>query len=179
LSAVGQGAFAAAFAIGGLDATGAPLASIELYDPRASGGGSFSLQPAALTSPRAHHTATVLASGQILVVGGAAGPGSALSKAELFDPLHATVSPAGTLAQARAEHVATALPDGRVLITGGRDAAGNALSSAEIYDPAINNFTAAQPMASARAGHVAVPLCDGTVLIAGGGAGAELYSPRR
>jgi hypothetical protein len=180
LSAVGQGGFAAAFAIGGLDGAGMPLGSIELYDPRAAAASAFSIQPVSLTTARARHTATVLATGEILVVGGVGAGNAALDSAEIFDPLHGTVLPAGTLAEARAGQTATLLGDGRVLIAGGRNTGGQPLASAEIYDPAINNFTATQPLSMPRAGQVAALLCDGTVLFVGGGApGAELYSPRR
>ena len=179
LSAVGSGGFAAAFAIGGSDGTGAPLASIELYNPRAAGGNAFALEPAALATARTGHTATVLPSSQILIVGGRGSGGQVLASAELFDPLTVTITSAGMLAQARTGHAATLLPDGRVLVTGGADAQGRPLDSAEIYDPALNAFAAAQPLTTARAGHVAVSLCDQTVLLAGGGAGAEIYSPPR
>ena len=179
LSVVGAGNFTAAFAIGGWGADGRPLASIELYDARGPSGAAFSLKSAVLAFPRAGHTATVLRTGEILIVGGEAGAGAPPVRAvEIFDPITSTVRPAGTLAEGRVGHTATLLGDGRVLVVGGRGAAGP-LASAEIYDTAVGTFAAARSLGVPRVGHVAVPLCDGTVLVIGGGAGAELYGPKR
>jgi hypothetical protein len=176
LSVVGSSTLALAFAAGGYAADGSPIDSIELYDPRAA---AFSLESAHLGAARAEHTATVLATGEILLVGGrgAAGP---LATAEIFDPITRTVSqPAGHLAEARARHSATLLADGRVLIAGGVSAAGTPLDSAEIYDPMLGDFAAARQLTAPRAGHLALALCDRTVLFVGGGTGAELYSAAR
>jgi large repetitive protein len=178
LSLVGTGNFTAAFAIGGYGADGAPLGTIELYDPRATASVPFSTKPAQLSVPRARHTATVLATGEILVVGGVDAQGAPVREAELFDPITSAVRSAGILADGRAEHTATLLADGRVLIIGGTGRAG-VLGSAEIYDPAVGNFAAARALGVARTRHVAIPLCDGTILVAGGAPGAELYGPKR
>src|SRR5436190_23571104 len=84
--------------------------------------------------PRKGHTATVLADGRVLIVGGQDGSG-VLSAAEIYDPVTQSFQLAGSLAAARYGHTATLLADGRVLIAGGADATGP-LSSAEIFDPA-------------------------------------------
>jgi hypothetical protein len=179
LSVVGTGNFTAAFAIGGYGDAGAPLGSIELYDSRGTAPTPFSLTAAALAIPRAEHSATVLQSGDILIVGGRGEPqGAPLREAEILDPLTKIVRPAGTLAEGRVAHTATLLADGRVLVTGGTGLDGP-LASAEIYDPGVGDFVAARALGTPRAGHVAVPLCDGTILIVGGGAGAEIYGPKR
>jgi len=73
------------------------------------------------------HTATVLASGKVLIVGGET------FAVELFNPTSGTFSLAGSLEVARARHTATLLNDGRVLVTGGEDLSGNALGTVEIY----------------------------------------------
>jgi hypothetical protein len=179
LSVVGSAGFAAGFAIGGNGADGTPRDDIELYNPgSASVPATFRAVTARMASPRAGHTATVLPTGEILIVAGA-GPSGLLRTAELFDPISTALRPAGTLIDARQRHQATLLGDGRVLVTGGLGEAGTALASAEIFDPQIGSFVAARPLRAARAGHVAVVVCDGTVLLVGGGPGAELYNPPR
>jgi hypothetical protein len=55
-----------------------PLASADLYDPIR---GTWSAA-AGMIEPRSGHTATLLLNGQVLVVGG----GSGLGSAELYDP---------------------------------------------------------------------------------------------
>jgi hypothetical protein len=152
---------------------------IETYNPRAvATGAPFSIERARLAEGRAEHTATTLATGEILVVAGrgAAGP---LAGVEIFDPITRSVAAAGPLTHARTRHTATLLGDGRVLIAGGLGQGGQPLRTAELYDPETRGFAAARSLASERADHVAVELCDGTVLIVGGGAGAEIYNPTR
>jgi hypothetical protein len=180
VSAVGTGNFSAAFVIGGDGGEGAgprvPVADIELVNPRAAGTGAVATVVGTLAQARAEHTATLLASGELLIVGGRGAQGP-LTSAELFDPITRSVAVVGSLARARTRHAATLLPDGRVLISGGTGADGAATPSAEIYDPATRSFAAAKAMTTARADHVAAPLCDGTVLVVGGAMGAEIYNP--
>src|SRR6516162_4063104 len=103
------------------------------------GGGARAgeqIQPAgSMAVARRGHTATVLADGRVLIVGGldASGP---LSTAEIFDPTQKTFTSAGKMVHARYGHTATLLAGGRVLIAGGHDASGP-LASAEIFDPSI------------------------------------------
>lgn len=156
------------------------LASAELYDPQQDRW----LPTGSLGDGRMHHTATVLANGQLLVVGGetSLGGGSrSLASAELFDPATNSWRPAGQLTLARGGHSATLLPDGRVLVIGGesdRDAPIGARPAAEVYDPATNEWTPLQPMATdgatsantsfSRRHHTATMLANGRLLIAGG-----------
>ena len=182
VSAVGTGNFSAAFVIGGdggLDPAGAvPVADIELVNPRAAGTDAVSQVVGKLAQPRAEHTATLLASGELLIVGGrGAGSKGPLVSTELFDPITRTVADVGALGRARTRHAATLLRDGRVLVSGGNGPDGAALRSAELYDPVGRSFAAAKPLTTARADHVVIELCDGTVLVVGGGPGAEIYNP--
>src|SRR5436305_3786848 len=87
---------------------------------------------ASMITPRAHVTATRLANGRVLVVGGAD-----VSTAELYDPPTGTWLPAGTLSEPRGLHVAVRLADGRVLVVGG----GRYSAGAELYNAAINRWT--------------------------------------
>jgi hypothetical protein len=127
---------------------------------------------------RQGHTATPLADGKILFVGGENESG-AVAASEIYDPNARTFTVAASLTTARTEHTATTLADGRVLITGGRNQA-DILDSTEIYDPATNSFTEGARLNQARAGHSATQLADGKILIAGGdtSGSAEIFDPQ-
>ena len=160
------------FVFGGYGADGkTPLASVEAIDPSTGG---VARTVAHLVTARAEATATALADGGILLVGGI-GPAGALADAEVYNPALPDKATVYTLMVARHHHTATVLADGRVLVAGGTDGAGNALSSVEIFAPGVG-FLTERSMTTPRSGHVAIPLCDGTVLMVGGGAGAEIYT---
>jgi hypothetical protein len=87
----------------------------ELFDPAGETFGAAGT----LTVDRGFGlTATLLADGRALLIGGQAGDMSRAS-AELYDPVGATFTPTGTMSVGRSFHTATLLPDGRVLIAGG------------------------------------------------------------
>jgi putative Ig domain-containing protein/galactose oxidase-like protein/Kelch motif protein len=130
-----------------------------------------------MASPRVFHTATLLKSGKVLVVG--SDPGS---PAELYDPSTKTFSTTGATVTPRGSQAATLLSDGKVLIVGG--IYGSILSSAEIYDPDTGTFTqTAGSMSLPRMSPTATLLQTGKVLITGGGTddasnkSAELFDP--
>lgn len=162
--------------VGGLqnDAGNASLSSAEIYDPAT---GSF-YPTGSLATPRYFHTASVLANGKVLIVGGQSGVGSSLSSAEIYDPATESFSPTGSLTTSRYLPTATVLYNGKVLIAGGQ---GNTiLSSAEIYNPVTGSFYPTGSMTTGRYGHAAVAISKGRVLITGGigvGASAEVYNP--
>jgi len=139
------------------------------------------LPAASMTTPRFYHTATTIQNGKVLIAGGT-NRSSALSSAELYDPLTDTWSSAGHMAAARYGHNASLLADGKVLVTGGW--AGGTISGAELFDPATNTWSPAAPLITGRHGHGQVLLPNGRVLVAGGYstyfgmlARAELYDP--
>ena len=120
-----------------------------------------------MATARSSHTATALADGKVLVVGGQNG-NTRLASAELYDPATASWSSAGSTAEARIQHTATLLANGKVLVTGGISQT-NYLASAELYDPATNSWSSAGSMSTIRqGGHQATLLSNGKVLVTGG-----------
>jgi N-acetylneuraminic acid mutarotase len=162
------------------------LSSVEIYDPTAN-----TWTPAAsLLTARTQHTATLLASGKVLVAGGADANGNSVATAELYDPTSNTWTAAGNLITPRILHTATLLSSGEVLLAGGESLSGGAaivsgLTATELYNPSTNSWSATAAMASGVERHTATLLNDGTVLVAGGDAGgiygstgaAQLYTP--
>jgi hypothetical protein len=139
-----------------------------------------------MATPRIFHTATLLSSGQVVVVGGKDNNGNAVATAETYEPGPRTFTRAlTTLNHARFSHTATLLDAFTILIAGGTGLAGTSLSSAEIYDSETGSFlNTAGPMTTARSQHTDTMLSDGTVLLAGGvdASGnaldsAEIYNP--
>jgi hypothetical protein len=147
-----------------------------------------------MISSRSGHTATLLADGRVLIVGGMGGSSTELSSAELYDSESGTFIRTGNMITPRRGHTATLLADGRVLVAGGfggsvlvagRFSPSGTLASAELYDPTSGTFTATGSMINAQTGHTATLLHNGKVLITGGliAAGpvlaepAELYDP--
>jgi len=121
-----------------------------------------------LNTERFLHTATLLADGRVLVVGGIDNNFTTTRKAELYDPAAKVWSATGDLIDDRLGHSATLLADGRVLVAGGAG-----LSSAEIYNPATGTWSAAGSLSVARNFHTATLLANGKVLVAGGNDSAE------
>jgi N-acetylneuraminic acid mutarotase len=163
------------------------IATTQRYDP-VSGTWSASGD---LTTPRVNHTATLLATGTVLVTGGDAS-GNPFESTELYDPNAGTWSPAGSMDFTREFHTATLLSDGRkVLVAGGiggePGGASSDLDNAEVYLPTKDKWRSAakNTMSVARASHTATLLLDDSVLVAGGQLGndsvanADLYLPKR
>jgi hypothetical protein len=121
---------------GGYTFSSVSLASAELYDPTT---GLWSTTGSMATG-REDETATILPNGQVLAAGGLSATNSgvsALSSAELYDPVTGTWSTAASMATARYIDTATLLSDGAVLVAGGHGGTlccgAPSLASAELY----------------------------------------------
>lgn len=137
-------------ALGQISTSG--MAAVELYDP-ATDTWAYA-EP--MNKARAYHSATALADGRVLVVGGYA-PGNV---AELYDPATGQWRYTGGRGVAFPErHAAVRLDDGRVYVVG--------LAGAAVYDPAAEAWTAQDSPAMVE-GFAAALLGDGRVMVSGG-----------
>lgn len=141
---------------------------------------------AALSAERMAHTATVLASGDVLVAGGFTDVQRAARSAELYSTASRRFTALPRMVVPRHSHTATRLADGLVLIAGGYAANGDPVAEVERFDPVRRHFEPAGRMLDARAGHTAQLLRDGRVLMVGGVgpqwtflSSAELFDPAR
>ncbi|HEX8435612.1 MAG TPA: kelch repeat-containing protein, partial [Archangium sp.] len=94
-----------------------------------------------MITARTSHSAVLLPSGKVLVVGGK-NDSAYLNKAELYDPTTATWSAAADLRYIQTGATALLLPSGKVLVAGGSQST----SATELYDPATNTWSLTGPM---------------------------------
>jgi Kelch motif/Galactose oxidase, central domain len=159
------------------------LRSAELYNPRT---GIWTMT-GAMRQVRAHHTATLLPSGLVLIAGGASNVANnnsttnPLTSAELYDPRTGTWTITDSLHTARSGHTAALLRDGLVLVVGGGNNA-----PAELYHPRTGAWTVTgfpHYVYDFETGEAATLLPNGLVLVAGNALdssnnSADLYNPR-
>ena len=115
-----------------------------------------------MAQARTGHTATLLAIGRVLVVGGTGANGRELASAELYDPASGRWTVTGTMRSAHSGQRAILLRDGRVLVLD--DGRGDAV----VYDPVTGTWKPGAPMTVRRTLYTATVLADGRVLVAGG-----------
>ncbi|MEO7243699.1 MAG: hypothetical protein ABIX12_00910 [Rubrivivax sp.] len=165
--------------LAGRDATGAASATAEVYCPTSltlpankpqakamcpAGLGAFGAM-SKLQGKSAGHTATLMPSGRVFVVGG----GNAST--EIFDPATNQFSHVGGAGGSRAYHTATLLPNGLVLLVGGSDQYANTLATTQLYDPRNGVYTLGPTLLWPRERHSATLVQDNgqaRVIIAGG-----------
>lgn len=167
------------------DCLSATTNSAEIYNPTA---GTFTATGSMLQA-RAEFGITLLANGQVLVVGGCTGYDAngclaVTTKAEIYSPATGKWQATGALRGARHAMTATRLISGKVLVAGGATASMDALNSTEIYDPIAKTWTLGPRMLTARSDYASIMLATGKVLFTGGeninGVSinkAELYNP--
>jgi len=131
----------------------------ELYDPTSNSWTTTG----SLATARYFHTAVLLKTGKVLVVGGS-GP---LTSCELYNASTGIWSAAATLNDGRYLNTTTLLSDGKVLVAGGANGR-YPTNTAEIYNPTANTWTLTGNMTNVRYAHTAALLTDGTVVVAGG-----------
>ena len=168
-------------AVGGIDATGAPQASAEIYN---AATGVWTLT-GPMANARESFAVARLANGKVLVAGGAGVGGAAMASAEIFDPASGAWTATGPLPGAVYGHTATLLANGKVLAAGGCAVTPCVApsSAAEIYDPVAGVWTPTGALVAGRYFQTAVRLANGKALVVGGlaavgaSASSELYDP--
>lgn len=163
------------FTGGGLQADEDPdtfmtLSACQIYDPATNQWSSV----APMLESHAEHTATLLADGSVLVVGGVTGRGESASisgatnDVERYNPTTNTWTRVGSEKTPRISRSVVLLRDGRVMVVSGNDGRAHYLSSAELFDPKTDSWSLTAPMNDAHDGASATVLLDGDVLLAGG-----------
>ncbi|MHC4829476.1 MAG: Kelch repeat-containing protein, partial [Planctomycetota bacterium] len=153
---------------GGRDANG-PLASVERYDATADAWSALTDLPDARTG----HTATLLGTGQHVLIAGGVDASGLLVTDLVYDLVTGTSIPTtgSSTGAARTGHAATSLPDGRVLVTGGEDAGSTPLDTTLIFrfDKTAGTAIYAQgpALTKPRSRHSAALLGDTLVVIGG------------
>lgn len=155
--------------VGGLQSN-----SVELWDPATR---RFRLVAATMHNAREYPTATRLADGRILIVGGDH-QGTNQRLAEIFDARTERFEPVASPldAERRAMHAAHLLADGRVLVLGGelRSETGPApLDTVPVFDPMTQTLVPQGRLDQARSLVRSLLLPDGQVRLFGGQTAAE------
>lgn len=173
----------AALFAGGIEGSGVFASRIAvLIEPTADSVSPYRATALQMNVARANHSATKLADGRVLLVGGVGAASNSINNsAELFSFTTRTFVATGSMRLPRYAHAAAALADGRAIIMGGGvpQANGFETASTEIFNPATSTFSDGPSMSIARFNATAVTLNDGRILVVGGNGkrSSEVYSP--
>ena len=163
-----------------------PRQTCELYEPTTD---TWSYT-GSLQTQRNFGAVVRLASGNVIIIGGATGTNIAgmtvVKSGEIYDLHSGSWHPSASMMLPRNGHTMTRLMDGSVLVTGGyMSTNGLGIPLAELYDEKTDTWRATTSMQIARANHSATLLADGRVLVCGGNITtapfaslpAEIYDP--
>jgi hypothetical protein len=133
-----------------------------------------------LMTARFGHTATLLADGRVLIIGGENLARRMMASVEIFDPATESWTAGPNLPEPRSNHAAMRLDDGRVLVVGGGKSSPNGqplgegvLASSVLYDPASNTFSATGSVLEARSHFQIAGIPGGKVMVVGGGSAVQ------
>lgn len=154
-----------AYAFGGLDANGQPLASAEMYNQDSNAWSSVTSLPA----PRYQFPAVFDGTNSIYVFGGIT---DAVNKSELATVLRYSVSvktwtPMASMPTAVAGSAAAMGPDGKIYVAGGITG-GAATNAVQVYNPTSNTWTSGTPLPEALSEAAIAVDSLGRLLVMGG-----------
>jgi hypothetical protein len=173
------------YAIGGADGVCAsspcpfaPLATVEMYNPAASGLGAFDAWTirAPMLTPR-EGLAVAVVNGKIYAMGGHTSGGGAVATSEVYDPLTNSWAARASMSAPRAAFAVAVIDNVIYAVGGGEPSA--PLNTLESYDPTSNTWTIRSPMPTARA-ILAAAAVNGKLYVIGGAPNTgvvEVYDP--
>jgi len=157
------------YVVGGLDGTGASLATVDVYDP-----GADAWDVAAPMGTRRDNPGSAVLDGALYVFGGRTRDADGtevngtLDTVEMYDPMIDAWIGRAPMPTGRRTVVVGTL-NGRAQVIGGeRTPAGDTFPQNEEYDPATNTWRALASMLTPRHGAAGATI-DGVVYVAGGG----------
>jgi len=121
------------FVFGGEDNSRNPVSMAEIFDPVADLSHDVILPTGLLV--RAHHTATLLTDGRVLLAGGIGAAGDLLASLQTWDSRSGSIESPSALLSPRQDQTATLVANGGVLFWGGTANTGLVLNYGELFDP--------------------------------------------
>jgi len=161
-----------AYAIGGLDASGNRLATVERFDPTT---GTWSVV-ASLPQARSGAAAVYDGAGHIIVFGGATNTSSRTSTVLEYTVATNTWTTLASMRTSITEAAAVFGPDGMIYVLGGKGS-GGVLSTVQVYNPATNTWSTGTSLPKGLSDEAAVVDAQNRIEVIGGTAyGDNPYS---
>jgi N-acetylneuraminic acid mutarotase len=155
-------------AIGGTDANGYPVSSVERFDGR-----RWRLETRLPVSGGLNATAAVAIGTRVYVLGGFVGTGNVpTARVSVYDTATRTWSRAADLPSPRGGHAAVVLA-GHIHVLGGGNSV-STLADHSVYDPATDRWSSAAPLRRAKGSPAAV-VFGGRIYAIGGRSGTSDY----